>query len=104
MTYQGIQYNNFILTFGFTSDTVTGEIRVFETSQPFNNNTLLFTLDFIGHGFSSELFIPETQSRSLTFTVATVPEPASVLLIASGLVVLGVKRRRSKADNATRIS
>ena len=98
--YQGTQYNNFILTFSFTSDTITGQITVFETPQSFNNNTVLFTLDFIGHGFSSELFIPETQSRSLTFTVAPIPEPTSLLLIASGLVALGVKRRRSKTDNA----
>ena len=70
MTYQGIQYNNFALTFGFTSDTITGQITVFETAQPANNNTILFTLDFIGTGFSSELFIPETQTHSHTFTVS----------------------------------
>ena len=96
--YQGIQYHNFTLTFGFTSDTITGHITVFENSGPANNNTILFTLDFVGNGFSSELFFPETQSHSHTFTVAPTPEPASLLLIASGLVALELKRRRCNAD------
>lgn len=97
--YQGIQYNNFSLSFGFNSDTVTGQITVFENAGPANNNTVLFTLEFIGNGFSSELFFPETQSQRHTFTVAEpIPEPASLLLIVSGLVALGLKRRRSNAD------
>ena len=97
--YQGIQYNNFVLSFGFTSDTITGQITVFENSGPANNNTILFTVDFIGNGFSSESFNPGFQSHSFTFTVAPVPEPASLLLIVSGLAALGLKQRRSKADN-----
>src|SRR4030095_9055901 len=28
--YQGTQYSNFVLTFGFTSNTITGQITVFE--------------------------------------------------------------------------
>ena len=96
VTYQGIQYKNFVLSFGFTSDTITGQITVFENSGPANNNTILFTLEFIGNGFSSESFFPGSQSHTHTFTVAPVPEPASLLLIGSGLVALGLKRKRSR--------
>jgi hypothetical protein len=96
--YQGIQYNNFTLTFGFTNNTVTGLITVFENAGPANNNTILFTLDFVGSGFSSESFIPESQSHRFTFTVASVPEPTSLLLIASGLLAVGLKGRRSRSS------
>ena len=94
--FQGIQYSNFVLNFGFTSDTITGKITVFENSGSPINNTILFTLDFVGSGFSSESFFPETQSHRHTFTVAPVPEPASLLLIGSGLVALKLMRKRSR--------
>ena len=97
VTYQGVQYPNFTLSFGFTDNMVTGSIHVFETAENANNNTLLFTLDFVGSGVSSEFFDPNlTHTFHFTATPQSVPEPAAMLLLGSGVAAAGLRRFRSQ--------
>ena len=83
LVFNGTTYQHFALSWSFTDSLVTGTVTVFLNGNPFPNNSVLFTLDFVGSGFETITISPEGRA-TYNFTVA-VPEPASFILLSIGL-------------------
>ena len=92
LTLNGITYNAFTLTFSFNDSTITGVINVFADRDIPPGTPPLFSVNFIGFGFSS-VFIDPQRVRTLTtqFTIVPVPEPGALVLIGLGISGLAIR-------------
>jgi hypothetical protein len=95
VTIDGVTYNAVVIGFSFTDTTLKGTINVFsDRNAP---RTLLFSMDFVGQGFTTVTTNPEFDSTLRVFTITTpTPEPASLFLIGLGVTGLTVKLKRSR--------
>jgi hypothetical protein len=101
LTIDGVTYDAFVISFGFTDTTITGTINVFADRNVPVGTPPLFSVDFVGQGFVTVTENATNRSTLTVFTVAT-PEPASLLLIGLGVTGLAVRlkisRKRSSSD------
>ncbi|HEU4766392.1 MAG TPA: PEP-CTERM sorting domain-containing protein [Pyrinomonadaceae bacterium] len=91
----GVTYDAFVVAFGFNDTTITGVINVFADRNPPLGSSPLFSVEFIGQGFVTSSFNPQSGITRTEFTIAT-PEPASLLLIGLGVSGLAVRLKRRK--------
>jgi hypothetical protein len=98
LVIDGVTYNAFVIGFGFTDNTITGIINVFENRDVPIGTEPLFSMEFVGSGFATVFLFdpPNGRTFSTTFTITSVPEPASLFLIGAGVAGLAAKVRRRR--------
>lgn len=90
LTFNDLTTQYFTGSLGFNNSLLTGQVTAFRTLDDASNNSPLFTLTFSGGGFLV------SSATSHSFTVAT-PEPATLLLLGSGLAAFAVRVRKRKS-------
>lgn len=94
VSFQGQSAQFFTGSVSFSNSLLVGQVTAFQTLQDASNNNPLFTVTFSGEGFSAS----SLSSRTFTVTppaVAT-PEPATLMLLGSGLIAVGARVHRNQ--------
>ena len=97
LTYQSFASSFFRGSVGFNNSNVTGSLTAFGSMQDmFFNQNPLFTLNFNGSGFITITTLGEVTRTQ--FIVTSVPEPATMIQLFTGLLATGglITRTRLK--------
>jgi hypothetical protein len=94
LSFNGAMPSIFTGSLAFNQSTLTGSITAYATMDDlFFNRSPLFTVNFSGNGFltTTNIVGVGTENR---FTITSTPEPATMVLLSTGLAGAAFGRRR----------